>query len=358
VFNKINQFVKYFLLFIKYFVINFNTKKDIYYVVESSDWSIKHDGMSITKNLPTLRSLATCTSLGIKNSVVHFGSINTFFKKNRLIVPHKSNKIIVTWFHIPPHDKKVKLIPEALKYVNLWHTSCQITKDKLIHLGIPNNKIIIIPLGVDLKIFYKPTETEKNIIKKQLKLPKDKIIIGSFQKDGIGWGKGLVPKLIKGPDLFCDVVERLAMNYNIFVLLTGPARGYVKKRLQKAKIPYLHHYLKYPNDVAKYYKVIDLYVITSRHEGGPKAILESMASGVPLVSTKVGMAPEVIRDRETAMLCDVDNITCLVEKCSEILYDADLREKLIENSQKVVVNYSWDIIAWKYYDLLYKRFFK
>ena len=45
----------------------------------------------------------------------------------------------------------------------------------------------------------------KNEIKNKLyikyKIPKDKIIIGSFQKDGVGWEEGNEPKLIKGPDI-------------------------------------------------------------------------------------------------------------------------------------------------------------
>ena len=121
--------------------------------MESADWSIKHDGVNITRNLKNINSTITTKHFGIKNSIIHYGSVNTFLSKNRINLPHKSNKIIVTWFHIFPGDKRINLIPRAIKYVDIWHTSCNLTKNKLIKLGVPEGKIEVIPLGVDLNYF-------------------------------------------------------------------------------------------------------------------------------------------------------------------------------------------------------------
>ena len=127
--------------------------------------------MSIASNLKQIRATTTITHLGIFNSIVHFGSINTFLRRNKINLPHKSNKTIVTWFHISPGDQRVKLIPEALKHVHLWHTSCNLTKNKMIKLGIPVDKIVVIPLGVNLRYFSPPTPAEKRRIREQLKIP-------------------------------------------------------------------------------------------------------------------------------------------------------------------------------------------
>ena len=105
------------------------------------------------------------------------------------------------------------------------------------------------------------------------------MVIGSFQKDGKGWGEGNEPKLIKGPD----------------VLLTGPARGYVKTGLESLKIPCKHLYLQDYREIGKYYQALDAYLVTSREEGGPKGVLESMASGIPLISTRVGQAQDLVK---------------------------------------------------------------
>jgi len=167
-------------------------------------------------------------------------------------------------------------------------------------------------------------------------------------------GKLLEPKMIKGPDLFCDVMERLAKHFNIFVLLSGPARGYVKSRLSRAGIPFFHQMFSDPNEVSQYYKAIDLYLITSRVEGGPKALLEAAASGVPLVSTRVGMAPEFIADGENGFLCDVEDIEGLVQKSSLLLTDKQLSNDFSKAGKKKVADYDWEYIAKRYYEELYK----
>jgi glycosyltransferase involved in cell wall biosynthesis len=329
--------------------------KDIYYIIEGANWSIDHDGRSITANLPSLSSAVVTTCRGIRDSIVHFGSVNTFFSDDGPKLPHKSNKIIVTWFHISPGDKRVEFIPKAVEYVDLWHTSCSITRNKLTNLGVPEEKITVIPLGVNLGAFGVPSPQQKEDIRSKLGISKEKIVVGSFQKDGIGWGEGLEPKLIKGPDVFCDVVEKLSRRYDLFVILTGPARGYVKNRLEKAGVPYLHRFLAQPDDVAEYYKALDLYLVTSREEGGPKSILESLASGVPLVSTKMGMAPDIINDGESGFLCDVDDVGQIVQKSTMILEYLEKRKKIVAKGLATALQYDWSVIAQRYENYLYRR---
>jgi len=337
-------------------VINRATHKDLYYVVEGANWSIDHDGRSITTNLRNISSAAVTTCRGIRNSIVHFGSINTFLNNDGPIFPHKSNKLIVTWFHISPSDKRVKFIPEIAEQVDLWHTSCNITRNNLIELGVPKEKITVIPLGVNLRAFNVPTQQQKENIRSELGISKEKIAVGSFQKDGVGWGEGLEPKMIKGPDVFCDVIEKMRQKYDLFVILTGPARGYVKRKLENIGVPYSHHFLSDPDETARYYKALDLYLATGRHEGGPKSLLESMASGVPLVSTKAGMAPDIITDGENAFLCDVDDINQITQKSLTFLEDKDKKEKIVNNGLKTARQFDWNIVAQQYEDNLYRPF--
>ena len=80
----------------------------------------------------------------------------------------------------------------------------------------------------------------------------------------------------------------------LFKFLTGPARGYVKSGLERMGIPCQHHFLTDYRQIGKYFHALDAYLIASREEGGPKAVLESMASGVPLISTPVGQGQDLI----------------------------------------------------------------
>jgi len=59
------------------------------------------------------------------------------------------------------------------------------------------------------------------------------------------------------------------------------------------------------------YQALDLYIVTSRQEGGPKAILESMASGIPIVSTRVGQAADIIHHQQNGWMVDVGDVEAI-----------------------------------------------
>lgn len=336
-----------------------NGQADLSYVVENKDWAVSYVGKKIVEGLKGAKfenARTTTTAFGIKNQIVHFGSLHTLVANKGFKKVASSNKIVLTWFHFVPEyesNKKVVLGQGNLKFV---HTSCNITKQKILDFGIEPSKVVMIPLGVDLNLFQMASGDVKEKIRDLLGIPKNSLVIGSFQKDGNGWGNGIEPKLIKGPDVFVRAVEELAKSYPVFVLLVGPSRGYVKKELEKRGIAYKSvGYLEDFNEVANFYKALDLYLVTSRIEGGPQAILEAMASGVPLVSTRVGMAPDVIIDGENGFLAQVEDIGGIVQKAKIIIENQTLRQKIIENALQTVKDYSWENISQRYLNEIYSK---
>ncbi len=114
--------------------------------------------------------------------------------------------------------------------------------------------------------------------------------------------------MIKGPDVFLKVIEMIKPRIpELFILLSGPARGYVKAGLERLGVPYRHVFLEHYPEVGQLFQTLDVYVVASRQEGGPKAILESMASGVPLVTTHVGQAMDLVRHGENGWMVAVDD---------------------------------------------------
>lgn len=342
-------------------VLNYTAGRNynLSYVVEDAPWSIRQDGEYITawlnrQNL--LKARPTTSSLGLRNQIVHYGSLNTFLGSRGPRLPHRSNRTVLTIFHLNPRETNLKTLVKASVNINIIHTSSSITKKKLADIGIPGGKITVIPLGVDLASFRPPTAEEKQTIKKELGMPPQKIVIGSFQKDGQGWGSGLEPKLIKGPDIFLEAVNELNKRYPVFVLLSGPARGYVKEGLKKINASHLHlEGVKSPDEIAQLYRTLDIYLIASRIEGGPKQILEAWASGVPVVSTRVGMVVDIANDRKNALLADVENVKQITKAAEEIIENENLKNDLIAAGLQSVKNYSWDIIARRYFDEIYRK---
>lgn len=326
------------------------------HIVETSDWAIKNVGTSVTSSLnrqTLLRTRVSTSVIGLRNQLVHFGSINTFIRKDSNLNPHRSNKIILTWFHVEPRDPRLALIRNAQQNIRSIHTSCEFTKRILIDAEIDPDTIVVIPLGVDTSSFTPATKEQKQAVRKRLGIAPDRMVIGSFQKDGVGWGEGLEPKLIKGPDVLVSTIAQLKP-YNPLVLLTGPARGFVKKRLDELGVDYLHNYFQDSRELPTMYHALDLYLITSRVEGGPLSLLESWASGVPVVSTRVGMVPDIARDNETALLADVEDVHTLAHHVERLHGDPTLVKQLTTQALNEVVSYSWDNIARRYFAELYR----
>ena len=334
-------------------------KLDLYYIVEKRDWSIKWDGKYITGGLNEKELLNA--SIGrrhaakiAKNKILHFGSRNLYLPDAYKQI-HSSNKVVFTWFHGTDEDVNfVNALPKCVAFTDLVHTSCATSQQNLIRWGIPEDKLVVVPLGVDLQLFHPISNEEKSRRRKELDIPQGKVVIGSFQKDGVGWDEGLEPKLIKGPDVFCDTCIEVNRHHSVHALLTGPARGYVKKRLDQEGITYTHICLDDFMRVAWYYPIADICLISSRAEGGPKALLEGMASGVPVVSTRVGMSADLIRNGENAFISDIEDVESLADHCLCLIENDDLRLDIIDNALEEIPNYSWARIAERYYQEIYK----
>ncbi len=334
-------------------------KQKVVYVVEDANWSIQWDGINITKRLREIgfeASLDTHPSFYSKR-ILSFGSANVFynFMSKGLL---KRNKVVLTYFHgdfgiSDDMDEQLNFVlahKDNLSALILANTTM---RERFIQWGFDPSKVNLIPLGVNVERFAPEQDAPAARSQKRRKLgvPEDAFVIGSFQKDGSGWGEGLTPKLIKGPDIFLDVLAKLPNKENLFCLLSGPSRGYVKAGLDKLGIAYKHFYFDDPDDVADLYAVTDTYLVTSREEGGPKAVLEAMASGVPLVTTKVGMAVDIIQHEINGMMVEVNDVEGLVDAVTQLRTDSNLGRRLSHQASQDILAFDWDKVAEEYANL-------
>ncbi len=337
-----------------------HTQYDLSFVVEQTDWIIKRIGIYVTGHLRSnriLRARIAATHCGLRDHIVHFGSINTFRNGDGFHKTHPSSKVVLTWFHLLNSDEKaiqdLAKLGNAVQYI---HTASRMTKEGLRRYGIPEKKIVVIPLGVNVSAFHPADREEKQRLKRQAGIPEDSIVVGSFQKDGVGWDQGREPKLIKGPDILVEVCRRLTQRHPVFVVLVGPARGYVESKLTEYKIPYKTvGYLENFYDIATYYNMLDFYLITSRIEGGPQQILEAWASGVPVVSTRVGMIADIAQNEQNALLTEVEDVEQLAAQSRKLLDDPLLKDRLAKRGLESVENYAWEKISQRYYEEMYSQ---
>lgn len=331
------------------------------FLVEKADWSIRWDGEHIGEVVNELTGQNTVDTTAViprafGARIVHFGSQYMWLDWGSFLP--KRARFVVSFFHGKPEDGPViarhidsfmRSIPKLTRVV----TAASLIEQRLLGWGVPREKLVRIPIGVDTQSFRLPSLIERAEVRARFGFRDDQVVIGSFQKDGVGWGDGMEPKLIKGPDLFVQAVARIARHLPVAVLLTGPARGYVKAELSRLQIPFTHTYIKNQVEIADFYHALDLYLITSREEGGPKGLVESMASGVPVVSTAVGMAEDLISDGITGGLVRGETAAEIADKAMYVLHYCDL-PRLCQRARQATLLTDWSIVGREHWARVYQ----
>lgn len=205
----------------------------------------------------------------------------------------REKKVICSYYHFDfekfgPHEQEN--FRELDKFVDEYHVISNKTKLQL--ESLTNKKITSIPFWVNQNIWFEINNKEK--LRNEFGLSNEDYLIGSFQRDTEG--SDLVsPKLVKGPDIFLNIIRDLySKNENLRVVLTGKRRGYLIENFKKYNIPFNYFEMVNFKDLNKLYNVLDLYIVSSRIEGGPQAILEASITKTPIVSTDVGVASEIL----------------------------------------------------------------
>ena len=141
----------------------------------------------------------------------------------------------------------------------------------------------------------------------------------------------------------------------IYALLTGPSRGYVKSELKKNNIPFFHSYVSKMDELIPLYQALDLYLITSREEGGPMGLMESMACGIPVVTTRVGMAEDVIHRNIPGEICNEFDSKYLASKV-EVLLDTFYKNQQAsrEKIRNHILRFDWEEVAKEHWEKVYK----
>jgi glycosyltransferase involved in cell wall biosynthesis len=152
---------------------------------------------------------------------------------------------------------------------------------------------------------------------------------------------GLVGRLAveKGVDIFLHAAARVLAECpetKFVVVGDGPDRAELDSLIDKLGIRDHVHMLGRCNDMPPLYASLDIMVSASRREGLPIAILEGMASRLPLVATAVGEVPTVIQDGRTGVLVPAENPELLAEAIIESLRDPARRQRLGSAARQLV----------------------
>jgi glycosyltransferase involved in cell wall biosynthesis len=114
----------------------------------------------------------------------------------------------------------------------------------------------------------------------------------------------------------------------VIVVGDGPDRAAIQGMVQASGLQSRVLFAGQRSDMPAVYSLMDIFVLPSLDEGLPMTVLEAMAAGKPVIATRVGAIPTVVRDGETGLLVEPRDALGLRSAIARLLADADLCQRL------------------------------
>ena len=198
-------------------------------------------------------------------------------------------------------------------------------------MGVPLERMTVVPVGVDPDVFKPYGDVEK---------VKGRIMVTSSSDVPM---KGLVPLL--------EAVAKLRTEREIELVVIGrpQAGGRVANTMERLGLNDIVTTVSGVSDeeLARLYGEAEVAVVPSLYEGFSLPAIEAMSCGVPVVATTGGALPEVVgRDGETGLLVTPDDPDALVTAIRRLLDDQELAARLgAAGRERVISRFTWQVTA-------------
>jgi glycosyltransferase involved in cell wall biosynthesis len=204
-------------------------------------------------------------------------------------------------------------------------------------------KIVTVHNGVDLNRLNVTTSSRD--IKHRLGVGENEILIGSAGR--------LMP--VKGYEYLLEAVRIMSekrRDVRLLLIGDGPERDTLKQAVVNLGLEDHVLFHGFTPNTAELIKAMDIFVLSSLHEGISIALLEAMALGVPVVVTAVGGNREVITEGKTGLLVPSQDAGALASACLRLTDDVQLRETLSERERSLIKReYTCEVMAGKMHTL-------
>lgn len=274
---------------------------------DGSGWAIDEDRKLTRRSLESLPDSVTVVDRHEDATVIH-----AVWWEPLMDLPAEAvtGKRVVCHFEEDPRLRLgMPAFAGAMQRVDHWIVQSRAAHRFVRRLGLPCS---FVPYAVDAERFGTAVGVPGNTVARALSaVPQGSYVVANFHRDTLGeeLAEGrILPKHKKGPDLFAEVLGLCRRRgLPVVALLAGPRRHWLRARLDALGVPcvFAGNVVSgddYPSnilsaaDLVHLYRAADLHLSCSRHEGGPRGVLEAAAAGVPQLSTDVGLAADVLPD--------------------------------------------------------------
>ncbi|HEX9379021.1 MAG TPA: glycosyltransferase family 4 protein [Gaiellaceae bacterium] len=210
-------------------------------------------------------------------------------------------------------------------------------RDDLVALGVaPRERFVVIRLGIELDERVTPDQNGRGESRRYLGIPGDRF--------AVGWIGRMTA--VKRTDDVLVAFKRLrdcGVDAVLCMVGDGPDRLQLEQRAHELGVARDTVFLGYQEDVAPFYAAFDALVLPSGNEGTPVSVIEALAAELPVVATRVGGVPDVVRDGEDGFLVEAGATDDLADRLAELAGDPALRAQMgKQGRERVLPRYAVD----------------
>lgn len=160
---------------------------------------------------------------------------------------------------------------------------------------------------------------------------------------------------VKGFDLLVEAFSIFAKenkDWKLTIVGEGQEKEKIKELVKKHELQDRVNIEGFTSDIKKYMLNSSAYVLSSRWEGMPMAILEAYEMGLPVISYDIDAMKELTKNIETGIIVDKYNIQNFANAMLKIAQDESYRKKMGENARKKSKDFSYERIGQEWKNLL------
>ena len=188
-------------------------------------------------------------------------------------------------------------------------------------------KVIVINNGMDFSFL---SEGDKESLRTELKIENARFVAGWVGRMEEEWKSLAV--LVEAAAILKESLDGV-----VWVLIGGgPDEETIKKRVEELGLEKDFVFTGVRSDARRFYKAMDVFVLSSKSEGSPLVIVEAMGAGTPVVATDVGGIPEIIQNGQNGILVPHGDPKAMAMEVESVLKNAELGKKLTENARDYV----------------------
>jgi glycosyltransferase involved in cell wall biosynthesis len=204
-------------------------------------------------------------------------------------------------------------------------------RDDLVSLGVaPRERFVVIRLGIELDERVAPEEDGRGESRRYLGIPGDRF--------AVGWiGRMTAVKRTDDVLIAFKSLRDSGVDAVLCMVGDGPDRLPLEQRAQELGLARDTVFLGYQEDVAPFYAAFDVLVLPSGNEGTPVTVIEALAAERPVVATRVGGVPDVVRDGEDGFLVEAGATEELADRLGRLARDPDLRARMGKKGRERVL---------------------